>query len=92
MLARPTVANVDMPLSGTEYSYTLPNGTRAFWLKLRDPGYALQACYVTGQSDTTYLTVAQGKIHKEEHIKQGGTTVFFRSTQADMVAEVISFK
>lgn len=79
-----------MASGGTEYSYTLPAGVREFWLKLRDIGYALQVAMVSGDSDITYLTVASGKIHKEQDLKPA-STLYFRSSQANMVAEVLSF-
>lgn len=89
--ARPTVANVSMPSANTEYSYELPEGTREFWIKLRDAGYALKLAMVSGDSGTTYLTVQNGKIHKETDIKSSKIYLYFRSTQASMVAEIIAF-
>lgn len=88
--AKPTIANVSMASANTEYEYTLPAGTREFWLKLRTVGYPMQVAMVSGDSNTTYLTVTSGKIHKETDIKPS-TTLYFRSTQASMIAEIISF-
>lgn len=88
--AKPRIANVSMTSANTEYSYELPAGIKEFWLKLRTVGYALQLAMVSGESNTTYLTVPSGKIHKESDVKPS-TTLYFRSSQANMVAEIISF-
>lgn len=88
--AKPTLANVSMPSANTEYEYALPAGTREFWLKLRTVGYPMQVAMVSGESNTTYFTVTSGKIHKETDLKPAAT-LYFRSTQANMVAEIISF-
>lgn len=90
--ARPTVATVTMTSANTEYNYTLPQGTREFWIKLRTVGYPMQACMVEGESNTTYFTVSSGKIHKQQNIKNSNVVIYFRSTQASMTAEIISFK
>lgn len=90
--AKPTIATVAITLADTEYSYTLPQGTHEFWLKLRDPGYPMQACMVSGETGTTYFTVSNGKIHKETNVKSSNVTIYFRSPQASMTAEIISFK
>ena len=90
--AKPTVANVSMTSANTEYSYTLPEGTRSFWMKLRDPGYSAQVAMVEGDSNTTYFTIQNQKTHKEEEVKSSNTVLYFRSTQASMVMEIISFR
>lgn len=87
-----TIANVDITLANTEYSYSLPNGTKRFKIKLRNPGYPLQLCVVSGESNTTYYNLAQGKTHEEKDIKGTNITLYFRTTANSQVAEIISFK
>lgn len=90
--ARPTVANVAMALADTEYSYALPAGTKEFWLKLQIEGYDLQVAMVSGASGTTYFTVNSGQVHKEPDVKNSGVVLYFRSPQAGMTAQILSFK
>lgn len=90
--AKPTVATVSMTSANTEYSYELPQGTREFWLKLRDPGYPMKVAMVSGDSGTTYFTVQNGETHKEPNTKSSKVTLYFQSTQASMVAEILSFR
>ena len=92
MESKSTIANVDIVLANTEYSYALPTGAKRFKIKLRNPGYPLQLCVVSGESNTTYYNIAQGKTHEEKDIKGTGITLYFRTTVASQVAEVISFK
>ena len=92
MESKPTVANVAMTLANTEYSYEIPAGTKRFMIKLRNVGYPLQLCVVSGESNTTYYNIANGKTHEEKEVKGQGTTLYFRTTAASQVAEIISFK
>ena len=90
--AKATVANVTMTSANTEYSYELPNGTTEFWVKLRTIGFPLKVAMVSGESGTTYFTVQSGKIHKETDVKSSKVNLYFQSAQANMVAEITSFK
>ena len=92
MIAKPTIANVAITLADTEYSYSLPSGTKRFFIKLRNPGYPLQLCVVSGESNTIYHNIAQGGTYEERDIKGTGLVLYFRTTAASQVAEIISFK
>ena len=92
MESKITIANVDITSANTEYSYALPTGTRRFKIKLRNPGYPLQLCMVLGESNTTYYNIAQGKTHEEKDIKGAEITLYFRTTAASQVAEIITFR
>ena len=92
MEGKVTIANVDITLANTEYSYALPSGVRRFKIKLRNVGYPLQLCVISGESNTTYYNIAQGKTHEEKDIKGTGITLYFRTTAASQVAEIISLK
>lgn len=91
IIARPTIANVDIMLANTEYSYTLPVGTTRFEIKLRNMGIPLKICFVSGGSGTTYKNLASGHSHREENIKRGPNILYFRSATASQVAEIISW-
>ena len=92
MKSKATIANVSVTLADTEYSYTLPDHTKKFTIKLRDIGAPLQICFVSGNSNTTYMNIGNGKSYTEDHIKGKGNILYFRSTVADQVAEIISWK
>ena len=88
--SRPTIANEDITLADTEYSYALPAHTKKFTIKLRDPGYPLKLCVVESGSGTTYYNIPQGATHMEDDIK-APITLYFQSPEASMVAEIISW-
>lgn len=90
-IAKPTVANIAITLANTEYSYTLPAGTRTFQFRLRNTESFGQLAIASGQSGMTYIRLGQGETIKEE-IKGGGATLYFRGDNADDVAEILNWK
>jgi hypothetical protein len=90
-ISKPTIENVDITLADTEYSYTLPAGTRTFEFRFRNEETFGKLAIAQGLSGTTYITVGQGETIKEE-IKGGGVTLYFRGDNASDVAEILSFK
>ena len=91
IIARPTIANVDITLANTEYSYTLPVGTTRFEIKLRNIGIPLKICFVSGGSGTTYKNLPAGQSYREDNIKRGPNILYFQAATANQVAEIISW-
>jgi len=92
MIAKPTIANVSVTLADTEYSYSLPDGTRRFSVKLRDVGAELKIAFEASDSSTTYVMLPSGRSYNELNVKGGGNTLYFQSPTAGQVAEVLSWK
>lgn len=86
--ATPTVANVAMASAATEYSYALPAGCKAFYLKLRDPMADLQLTYTALGSGTTYISVPRGTWYANEELTASSITLYFQSPSALQVAEI----
>ena len=91
IIARPTVANVEITLANTEYSCTLPAGTTRFIFKLRNPGVPAKICFVSGASGTIYMNLANGQSYEEKDIKKGDNKLFFQAPSASQIAEIISW-
>lgn len=87
----PDVQNVDATLAATEYSVTLPANTVAFRIRSRDPRTKLQYAYTAGQSGTTYLEIPTGNTLVEEGLTPGSRTIYFQSSKASQVVEVLSW-
>lgn len=85
-----TVSNVTMALASTEYSYTLPNKTKIFRIKLRDSAL-LQLAFASGESSTNYVTIYQRGSYGESGLDMSGVTLYFQSPTAAQVAEIISY-
>lgn len=86
----PIIANLAMPVAGTEYSYTFPTGTRKFSVKarLRDN---LQYSYTAGQSGTTFITIPNNNWGGEEDLLlTAPRTLYIQSaTQGGQTLEVL---
>lgn len=91
MIAKPTINNTTLTLANTEYSYSLPEGTIKFSIRLRNLGYPLQLAMVSGESNTVYVNIPQGEKYALEEIK-ANIILYFRTTAANQVAEILSFK
>ena len=91
IVAKPTINNTDLTLANTEYSYSLPDGTKSFSIRLRNVGYPLQLAMISGESNTTYVNIPQGGNFLEEDIKSN-ITLYFRTTSGGQVAEILTWK
>ena len=90
MKAHPVIVNITLTLADTEYSYELPVGTQKFSIKARG-GSDLHVCLVTGFTQY-YITLTSGRTYTENNIKGYGNTLYFKSTIAGEVAEIIIWK
>lgn len=89
--SNPLVANVSIALASTEYSYFIPAGSRRFLLKARG-NTTIQLAFVSGDSGTTYLTIPAGTFYSEGDLSLTlGKTIYFQSTQAGQILEIVSW-
>ena len=88
-----TEANVALTNADTEYSYALPTNTKGFLLKARKLNSQLKFCFTSGQSGTTYFTITYNDRFNsfEYNVDLDGKTLYFQSTKAGDVAEIIVF-
>lgn len=90
-----TTVNVAMLLANTEYSYVLPQGTKKFLIKLRNPNVQMKLNLgkTPWQSAITYIAILENSCFYEESINTDvGTTLYFQSASANQVAEIIIWK
>jgi len=83
-----TTVNVPMPLADTEYSVTLPNGTRHYRLQNREIGL-LKISEVENQSGVTYETLWPGCIFEEDWIGEENFKLYFQSPKSNQTVEVV---
>ena len=85
----PIIYNKTMTSANTEYSQTLPVGTRKFLIKCR-ASYAIKLAFVSTESGTTYVTIPPDRAYKEEDLSLSGTRIlYFQCATAAQVAEII---
>jgi hypothetical protein len=92
IMGRSTIANVSLTTAGTEYSYTIPVGTKRIKFKLRALNALLKYSFTSGESGTTYITVAYGDDEEINDAKLGGQIIYFQSPTASQVVEVRTWK
>jgi len=89
-------ANVAMTSADTEYSYTFPEQTVAFYIKIRSQNTKLLIAWTTGQlavsgDASAYFTVPQNGMQSREGLSIGGHTIYFESGAATQVCELIVY-
>jgi hypothetical protein len=86
----PTIANVAIALPNTEISYALPANTRRFLMKARSNS-KLKLSFILGDSGVAYLTIPMGGFFAETGIGAAALTLYFQSSKAPEVVEVLSW-
>lgn len=89
--ANPTIANVSIPSASTEVSYTLPNNTKKFYIKLREADADMKLAFSAGTSGTTYVTVHRGTWYSEEALNVSSVILYFQATAGSQTAEIVSW-
>ena len=82
----PTIYNISAPIANTEYSQSLPTGTTSITIKARNTGI-LQIYFTSGSS--TWITLKQGAVFFENGLNLIGKSLFFKSSLAGEVVEVL---
>lgn len=84
------VENVTCTGANTEYSYLMPQNTRAFSFQIR--GGAAKIAFVTATSGTKYFSLASGAIYTIDGLNLDNFTIYFQTPTAGAVAEIITWK
>lgn len=90
-------ANVAMASADTEYSYTFPQETVAFYIKIRSQNTKLLMAWETGKLPTSgdgaaYFTVPQNGMQSREGLHLGpNDTIYLQSASASQVVEIIVY-
>jgi len=86
--SNPIILNIAMPLSGTEYSLTLPIGTKRFQIRVRSGAAPLQLSYTAGSSGTLFMDMPRGCNYTEENLALTSILpVYFQSSTASITVE-----
>lgn len=87
----PLVSNVSLPTAATEVGILLPNDTKQFLIKLRDPLAKLQLSYASGQSGIVYFTISPGCFYSDSDLSISGITLYVQSPSASQVVELVTW-
>lgn len=86
----PTIANIAVGVPNFEISYALPADTKKFLIKARGNS-KLHLSFLLGGSGVTYLTIPMGGVFSETDIGTPLLTLYFQSSKAPEVVEVLSW-
>ena len=87
-----TVANITAPNKDTQYSVALPDGTKQFIFRIRGC-CKLQYAYVSGDTNTTFMTLKQGCFRYVSDVSPtSGTTLYFEVAKDSQVLEIESWQ
>lgn len=87
-VANPVITSLAMASANTEYSITLPSGTRQFYLKARNDS-SIKIAYLTGQTSTNYVIMYPGSTYFRDKIRRSTPlTIYFASSKASELLEV----
>lgn len=82
ILSVPNIEHVDVVNSNTEYSFTLPVGTRKFQISSLNRG-TVKLAYVATESSTNYVKIIPGSTLGETRVNQAASlTLYFQSNKA----------
>lgn len=87
----PVIYNVDMAVSGTEYSLVLPTDTKRFAMKIKNNKSKFEISWVSGGA--TY-GVSRGTEYSEEGLglETGTNTIYFTGNKDNLTMEIITWK
>lgn len=90
-ISTPTLANETATLANTEYSYSLPVGTKFFKLKSRTVS-DIKLAYTATESGTNYTSICYGFEYESPPFEiDTSITIYFQATVANTVIEIESW-
>jgi hypothetical protein len=85
------IQNISVPNANTEFSINLPDGTKRYFVRVRDDGAKGRIAFVAGQTNTNYWTVNRGTVFDSDSLDLPiNTTIYMQLNKPDQVVEVIS--
>jgi hypothetical protein len=85
----PTILTVPAALANTEYSFVIPSGTKEYRFRNRDNS-RIQYSFVSGTTNTVYLTVKPGNIEVEKNLQlSSNLTIYFRTPKSNQNLELL---
>jgi len=87
----PLIQNIPAALTATEYSFTLPVGTKQYLFKPSSSNTTIQFSFQPGQSNINFMTIPAGATYKESVNLTSPVTVYFRVSKPGQVIQVLSW-
>lgn len=80
------VFNIPVPLADTELTLTIPNGTKKYKLKSREPNTQL---YISHNSNGDFFTVPYGATYSEDGINTNSLALYVKTSRDNRTLELL---
>lgn len=84
----PQILNVTLTEANTEYFFEIPDGTRQYTFKTRDPNHPLKFSFEENMTNTIYMSL-NTLSYSEDTVLMVGVKVYCQSPVAGCVVEVL---
>jgi hypothetical protein len=82
------IENIVVPNANQEYSFTFPDGTKKFYMRVRDGMAQMQITYTGGESDTKFITVNMGCNYTDIE-DASNKTIYFQLDKPNKIIELL---
>lgn len=82
------VVNIDIPLAGVETQITIPNGTKKFKLKVKEPNTKLE---ITNASSGDTFTIPYGGVLEESELDTNGVSIYVTTSRDNRTIQLITW-
>ena len=86
----PTIYNLSMPNSGTEYSQALTKGTKKFLVKMRNKS-EFRMAFVENGTTAEWITVPWGCVYLVENLDLTDATIYLQTAANGETAEILEW-
>lgn len=84
-----SISTLELTAADTDYSFTFPNGTKSFLIKLREDTSKLRIYKLSGSLE--FFTLPKGVSYSESEVDASGLTLFVQSTEGAQTLEILSW-
>lgn len=92
VISTPTIYNIPLTTAATEYTVAIPQSTQRFELRIRDGGAKAQFSFISGQSNTNFITLGYGSSYSEDGLSLSSIlNIYIQSNKSNQVLEVITW-
>jgi hypothetical protein len=86
--ADPFIQNITVAAADTEQSFTFPNKTKRFFMRVRDGMAKMQIAYLVNESTSNFVTINMGCNYSED-IDMSNKTIYFQINKPNKIVELL---
>ena len=86
----PIIYNVSAPTAGTPVSQALSTNTKKILIRVRGNANA-QFTFVSGETNTKFITISRGSAYNESNLNLTSTTLFIQTDKNSQLIEILEW-